>query len=641
MKKPLTRELNLQKINKAIDVENRTIEIAFASETPVKRDFGDGLGVLNEILRCTPDAVNLSRLLNGAPLLIEHDFTRQVGVVLDARVDSDHVCRATVKLSSIQAAETIFTMIQEGIRTKISVGYNIESYHIEGENLIVDLWSPYEVSSVSVPADDFVGVSRSLNTNEIQLSEGEQMELENQEEELRVNDVEETDVEVHESTETEQVEVLEASEEVQEPVETEVLETEELVQETIEETETEEVQERTNDVEVEAQERAALNKGESDECRIRELTAIAELYNVDSSEAIKSGVSVEQFKKEVQTRSLNKETNLINKDVNLMKKNVIGELIRSINEDNFDSVKAELEKGQRGFKMDFSHALGARALGANTDTSTAAGTVKTVYADSYLTALLAQSILGSLSPTIYSGLAYRGVLSIPRLTGLTPAAPGNFKFYEEGDAVSESIAAFDSIKLSPKMFAGSVPVTKQLMLSSDTAATFVQDALIRYAANGLEAQIFSTLQAAIPEVETAAAGSLTVADVQKAIEALGTANVDVRSCVAVMHPSTLAKLRQTAVMGNTAAVSMVEGHRFDMWLNDEVRVIESTFVEADSVIIGDFRNLIIANWSDGQEIDVDTTTHRAAQITVFRSFQYLATAIAHDEAFVNLKIKSA
>ncbi|EKY3222204.1 phage major capsid protein [Cronobacter dublinensis] len=389
-------------------------------------------------------------------------------------------------------------------------------------------------------------------------------------------------------------------------------------------------------MEVEAQERAALNQGESDEIRIRELTAIAELFKVDGSEAIKSGVSVEQFKQEVQTRYLNKETNLINKDVNLMKKNVIGELIRSINEDKFDSVKAELEKGQRGFKMDFS-----RALGANTDTQTAAGTVKTVYADSYLTALLAQSILGSLNPTIYSGLAYRGVLSIPRLTGLTPAAPGNFKFYEEGDAVVDSVANFDSIKLSPKMFAGAVPVTKQLMLSSDTAATFVQDALIRYAANGLEAQIFDSLQAAIPVVNTAAVGEMTAADVQKAIEALGTANVDVRSCVAVMHPSTLAKLRQTAVLDNTAAVSMVEGHRFDMWLNDEVRVVESTFVDVDSVIIGDFRNLIIANWSEGQEIDVDTTTHRAAQITVFRSFQYLATAIAHEEGFVNLKIKSA
>ncbi|MBL5841334.1 phage major capsid protein [Enterobacter asburiae] len=624
MKKQLTRELNLQKINNAIDVENRTIEIAFASETPVKRDFGEGIGVLNEILKCTSDSVDLTRMLNGAPLLIEHDFTRHVGIVLDARVDSDNVCRATVKLSSIQEAETIFTMIQEGIRTKISVGYNIESYHIEGENLIVDLWSPYEVSSVSVPADDYVGVSRSLNTNEIQLSEGEQMDIENQQEELRTNDVvEQTEEEVKESTESdEHVEVQESTE-------------------AVEESETVEVQDSTEIVEVEAQERAALNKGESDEIRIRELTAIAELFKVDGSEAIKSGVTVEQFKQEVQTRSLNKETNLINKDVNNMNKNVIGELIRSINDDNFDSVKAELEKGQRGFKMDFSHALGARALGANTDTQTAAGTVKTVYADSYLTALLAQSILGSLNPTIYSGLAYRGVLSIPRLTGLTPAAPGNFKFYEEGDAVEDTIANFDSIKLSPKMFAGAVPVTKQLMLSSDTAATFVQDALIRYAANGLESKIFDSLQSTIPVVMTAAIGKMTEADVQKAIEALGTANVDVRSCVAVMHPSTLAKLRQTAVLNNTSAVTMVEGHRFDMWLNDEVRVVESTFVDVDSVIIGDFRNLIIANWSEGQEIDVDTTTHRAAQITVFRSFQYLATAIAHEEGFVNLKIKSA
>ncbi|EJJ0547113.1 phage major capsid protein [Cronobacter sakazakii] len=617
MKKQLTRELNLQKINNAIDVENRTIEIAFASETPVKRDFGEGIGVLNEILKCTPDSVDLTRMLNGAPLLIEHDFTRHVGIVLDARVDSDNVCRATVKLSSIQEAETIFTMIQEGIRTKISVGYNIESYHIEGENLIVDLWSPYEVSSVSVPADDYVGVSRSLNTNEIQLSEGEQMDIENQQEELRTDDVvEQIEEEVKESTESDKhVEVQESTE-------------------AVEESETVEVQDSTEIVEVEAQERAALNKGESDEIRIRELTAIAELFKVDGSEAIKSGVTVEQFKQEVQTRSLNKETNLINKDVNNMNKNVIGELIRSINDDNFDSVKAEFEKGQRGFKMDFSRALA-------TDTQTAAGTVKTVYADSYLTALLAQSILGSLNPTIYSGLAYRGVLSIPRLTGLTPAAPGNFKFYEEGDAVEDTIANFDSIKLSPKMFAGAVPVTKQLMLSSDTAATFVQDALIRYAANGLESKIFDSLQSTIPVVTTAAIGKMTEADVQKAIEALGTANVDVRSCVAVIHPSTLAKLRQTAVLNNTSAVTMVEGHRFDMWLNDEVRVVESTFVDVDSVIIGDFRNLIIANWSEGQEIDVDTTTHRAAQITVFRSFQYLATAIAHEEGFVNLKIKSA
>ncbi|MEZ0581374.1 phage major capsid protein [Erwinia sp. STN24] len=628
MKNQLTRELNLQKISNAIDVENRTVEIAFASETPVKRDFGEGLGVLNEILRCTSESVNLSRLLNGAPLLVEHDFTKQVGVVLDARVDRDGVCRATVKFSTIPDAETIFTMIKEGIRTKISVGYNIESYHIEGNNLIVDSWNPYELSSVSVPADDQVGVSRSLNTNEIQLSEGEQMELENQPE----NNEEITEVE----TSNEEVPAVEEravendESESQEGAEEESDATDEVLERAANLINSfERVQEELNKV-VENE-----RKREMESTRVRELNAIAELFNVDSSEAIKSGVSVEQFKQEVQTRSLNKEKNLINKDVK-MKKNLIGELIRGINEDKFDAVKAELERGQRGFKMDF-----ARALGDATDTSTAPGTIKTVFADSYISALLANSVLGQLNPTIYSGLGYKGVLSIPRLSGLTPAAPGNFKFYEEGDAVEDSIASFDSIKLTPKMFAGSIPVTKQLMLSSDTAATFVQDALIKYAANGLEMQIFSKLQAAAPVQLSATAGTLTEADVQKAIEALGTANVDVSSCVAVMHPSTLAKLRQTAVLGNTAAVSMVEGHRYEMWLNDEVRVIESTFVAVDSVLIGDYRNLIISSWSDGQEIDVDTTTHRAAQITVFRSFQFLDTAIANEEGFVNLKIKSA
>lgn len=626
--KQLTRELNLQKISNAINVENRTVEIAFASETPVKRDFGEGLGVLNEILRCTSESVNLSRLLNGAPLLVEHDFTKQVGVVLDARVDSDGVCRATVKLSTIPDAETIFTMIKEGIRTKISVGYNIESYHIEGNNLIVDSWNPYELSSVSVPADDQVGVSRSLNTNEIQLSEGEQMELENQpEKNEEITEVETSNEEVPAVEER----VVENDEsESQEGAEEESNATDEVLERAANLINTfERVQEELNKV-VENE-----RKREMESTRVRELNAIAELFNVDSSEAIKSGVSVEQFKQEVQTRSLNKEKNLINKDVK-MKKNLIGELIRGINEDKFDAVKAELERGQRGFKMDF-----ARALGDATDTSTAPGTIKTIYADSYIAALLANSVLGQLNPTIYSGLGYKGVLSIPRLSGLTPAAPGNFKFYEEGDAVEDSIASFDSIKLTPKMFAGSIPVTKQLMLSSDTASNFVQDALIKYAANGLEMQIFSKLQAAAPVQQSATAGTLTEADVQKAIEALGTANVDVSACVAVMHPSTLAKLRQTAVLGNTAAVSMVEGHRYEMWLNDEVRVIESTFVSVDSVLIGDFRNLIIANWTEGQEIDVDTTTHRAAQITVFRSFQFLDTAIANEEGFVNLKIKTA
>ncbi|HGZ2381048.1 TPA: phage major capsid protein, partial [Escherichia coli] len=70
------------------------------------------------------------------------------------------------------------------------------------------------------------------------------------------------------------------------------------------------------------------------------------------------------------------------------------------------------------------------------------------------------------------------------------------------------------------------------------------------------------------------------------------------------------------------------------------RVIESTFVAQDTILIGDFSELIFANWNEGQELDFDDTTYRAAQTIAIRSFQYLDTAIGHEEAFVQIKLQA-
>src|SRR5690606_32659777 len=112
------------------------------------------------ILLCNPENVVLSRMNSGSPVLVEHDPLRQVGIVENARVDMDKVCRATVRFSTLGSAQTIFGMIVEGIRPKISVGYNIRDYYFEGNNLIVTRWEPYEISSVSTPADISVGIGR-------------------------------------------------------------------------------------------------------------------------------------------------------------------------------------------------------------------------------------------------------------------------------------------------------------------------------------------------------------------------------------------------------------------------------------------------------------------------------------------------
>lgn len=121
---------------------------------------------------------------------------------------------------------------------------------------------------------------------------------------------------------------------------------------------------------------------------------------------------------------------------------------------------------------------------------------------------------------------------------------------------------------------------------------------------------------------------------------MGSANVDVRRCKAVMNSKMLSKMRQTKVLDNTAAVAMVEGFRADaMWLNDEVQVVVSEFIEDDTILIGQFDNVIIANW-EGQEVDFDDTTYRSSATIVYRVWDFTDVAIAHADAFVQLTIKA-
>lgn len=608
------RAINLTQINNAIDEADRTVELSFASEIPVVRDIKGTL--YNEILLCSPENVDLSRLNDGAPVLVEHDAMRQVGIVENARVDMDKVCRATVRFSALGTANTIFGMIVEGIRPKVSVGYNILDYYLDGNDLIVSKWQPYEVSSVSTPADNSVGVGRSLNSNdEITLEDQHQMEPE-QKEEL----VQEVEV-IEEVQEEVQAEVIE--EEVPVPEESvEVVEEPEVIEE-VQEVQPELVEERSIAV-TDIQE--SINK-EVEENRIRELQSISSVLGVSTEEAIKNGVSVEDFK-----RSLNTDNKSIDKEIKKMeKKSLIQEGLRSLKGEAHDL--ETFEKGARGYNADLNAMC--RSTADTTSTVTAAGLVKEELSDAYIRQLLAETVLGKLNVTVFGGLAGRGNFSIPRAKGMTPAA----KFYAEDEAVSDGFETFDKITLKPRMFAAGIKITKAMLLSNAATERYVTDELLRQCSNGLESAVFAQIATTVPVKQTAVSGQVSEADVQAAIEAISAKNVDINRCVAIVHPAMLAKLRQTAVLNNTSAVSMVAGHRYDMWLNDEVRVLESTFVAADTILIGDFSELIFANWNEGQELDFDDTTYRAAQTIAIRSFQYLDVAIAHEEAFVQLQLK--
>jgi hypothetical protein len=153
-------------INRAeLKDDSRTVELSFSSEAPVEQ-FGWELGRYIEILDHNPASVDLTRLNNAAPLLMDHNRSDQVGVIESATIGEDRKGRASVRFGKSERAEEIFQDVKDGIRRLVSVGYRVyklvtEKVENEVETLRATRWAPMEISIVSIPADTSVGIGRS------------------------------------------------------------------------------------------------------------------------------------------------------------------------------------------------------------------------------------------------------------------------------------------------------------------------------------------------------------------------------------------------------------------------------------------------------------------------------------------------
>ena len=138
--------------------ENEEFTVAFSSEEPYNR-WGE-----DEILSHDKGAVDLSRLNNKAPLLFNHDPDKVIGVVESARIDPDKKGRAVIKFSNSSFAQECKKDVEDGILSKISVGYSVKNTEqLNKETYLVTDWKPFEISIVSIPADDTVGFGRNAN----------------------------------------------------------------------------------------------------------------------------------------------------------------------------------------------------------------------------------------------------------------------------------------------------------------------------------------------------------------------------------------------------------------------------------------------------------------------------------------------
>ncbi|EPC8515722.1 phage major capsid protein [Escherichia coli] len=642
-------------------------EIAFSSTQPYQRQFWDEqnqeMVVLDEILVHTPEAVDLSRLNNNAPLLFNHNFDNHIGVVCNARIDADNVGRALVKFSKHGTlANDIRNKVIEGTMEKISVGYDIKEYQIDYAKgqLIVTKWAPFEISFVTVPADDSVGLNRSLNTITVNLEAKRDMtkeQIEEIKEEQEPAQVEETPVEENkepevEETQERQVEENKEDENLEDGKDAKHPESVDDDSSTVREAEEVKEEREAAPVEEEKIEKVA-ERSEEDELEIRE---IARELNIDDEE-LKRALAIKDMTPEAfRTKALNKIATAQRnneqqiKDSKMEKTFDLNNVIRSLvdgdvlgaNEAEYSAMAATatMQRGRaaRGGSVFVPAAALRAAADGNTKTTLTAVTDEKLMTESYIEMLMPESVLGRLGVTVYSGL--NSPTAIPKMTASSVDA---FGFVDENGAAPESKAEFANVKLSPKTFAGGNPISRQSLKTVPGIATLITDHINKAVRIKLEQLILSDKENArgpaglvkqlVDASRVTKKAAFSYKDFLKEIAALTDAGVPAQAIKFAMSGATAAELEST-LKDNGVSGYIIENGKLAGY-----EVVTSGVIPADHIVLGDFSGITIGEWG-GLELDMDLTTYRDRGAVVPRIFVDLDYVVAQPEALKVLHISA-
>ncbi|EFJ2236351.1 major capsid protein [Escherichia coli] len=642
-------------------------EIAFSSTLPYQRQFWDEqnqeMVVLDEILVHTPEAVDLSRLNNNAPLLFNHNFDNHIGVVCNARIDTDNVGRALVKFSKHGTlANDIRNKVIEGTMEKISVGYDIKEYHIDYTKgqLIVTKWAPYELSFVTVPADDTVGLNRSLNTITVNLEAKRDMtkeQIEEIKEEQEPAQVEETPVEENkepevEETQERQVEENKEDENLEDGKDAKHPESVDDDSSTVRETEEVKEEREAAPVEEEKIEEVA-ERSEEDELEIRE---IARELNIDDEE-LKRALAVKDMTPEAfRTKALNKIATAQRnneqqiKDSKMEKTFDLNNVIRSLvdgaalgaNEAEYSAMAAgaAMQRGRaaRGGSVFVPAAAMRAAAAGNTKADLTAITDEKLLTESYIEMLLPASCLGRLGVTVLSGL--NSPIAVPKMTASSVEA---FGFVDENGSAPESKATFENVKMAPKTFAGGNPISRQSLKTVPNIATLITDHINKAVRIKLEQLILSDkdntrgpkglVKQLVDGGRVTKKAAFSYKDFLKEIAALTDAGVPAQSIKFAMSGATAAELEST-LKDNGVSGYIIENGKLAGY-----DVVTSGVIPADHIVLGDFSGIMIGEWG-GLELDMDDTTYRAQSAIVPRIWVDLDFTVVQPEALKVLHISA-
>jgi HK97 family phage major capsid protein len=160
------RTINIEGRAEEGEAQDRSVDMLLATETPCSRGYFD------EVLKCNPEACDMSFMGSGrAPLCVDHNLRQQVGVFDEAVIEGNEL-RAKARLSRSADGQKELDDIRDGIRRNVSVGYMIlDAEYIpapteyQRDMLIVTKWRPMEGSLCAIGLDEASGIGRSNEKN--------------------------------------------------------------------------------------------------------------------------------------------------------------------------------------------------------------------------------------------------------------------------------------------------------------------------------------------------------------------------------------------------------------------------------------------------------------------------------------------
>lgn len=613
-----------------VNVEARTVELAFASETPYERFWGI------EILDCSPKAVRLDRLTRGGPLLCDHDTKDHVGVIESVQIGVDKVCRAVVRFGKSVRASEVFQDVVDGIRQNVSVGYQIHAATVVGaaENedggevemqdtatyRITD-WTPYEVSIVSCPADSTVGIGRSVGGGSPAQD--------------RASPV------IPAPSAAASAVPLTATKSHQEstPMTT-------AAPETLAPAAPAAAAPAITSADVRAQVAA-------ERTQVREMMAIGDQFaRFDgvklAREAIEKGQTIDQLRSLIaNAMTAAQTTQVTNLDLskNDTRKFSVFKAIRALTDKNWKGAEFELECHNEILKRTglqeavhggFYMPMDVQKRDMTVASATGGGNIVAtdMQAANFIEILRARSRAAQLGMTMLTGLV--GNVTVPKQTGAATA----YWLANEASTITESAVTVGQLALSPKTLGAYTEISRLLMLQSTPAAeALVMGDFARVLALAIDLAVFEgTGSDGQPTgiSQTASIGSVTgtsldLADCIEFQTDLATGNALTDNCAYITTPAVAGLLKGRARIASTDSQTLWSGSVLDGSI-EGFKATTSTQLTAASMIFGDFNQVVLGEWGM-LEIALNPYASFTAAITGIRALQSVDVGVRYAAAF--------